>query len=72
MNRSYINILRKIPLIIFITLNVIYHGLQIEYNKNMGWEVVRIIEIILIFLLLVDCLYLQIFEIKLVKIDFVS
>ena len=63
----YSKLIRKIVLITFILLSIIYHGLQIEISRNFGWEIVRIIEIILGFLLIGDSLYLQIFFIKFVS-----
>jgi len=67
-NNFYTKIIRKIFLIISIMIFTLYYGFDFENNRNLGWEILRILEIIIIIVLLFDLLYLQIFYIKLVRI----
>ena len=64
----HFKLIRKLALIFYIALNLVYHGLQIEfYRQGYNYEALRVIEIALLFIIFIDLIILEIVLLKLVS-----
>jgi hypothetical protein len=63
----YLKVFRKLVFLSFIVVNVVYHGLQVEfYPSIINYQSLRICEIVILALLLMDLVIIQIFFVKFV------
>jgi hypothetical protein len=63
----YFKVFRKLVFLSFIVINVVYHGLQVEfYPSIINYQSLRLFEIVILALLLMDLVIVQIFFVKFV------
>jgi len=64
----YLKFLRKFILFSYMLINVIYHSIQLEYYRQSNiWGILQVIEIILLFVILIDYILIEIVLLRFVK-----
>ena len=68
-NSIYMKLVRKFVFAVYIFLVCIFHGLNLELNRNaFDWTASTIIELIVLFFVIADLVLIEYFLLKLVKI----